>query len=104
MILAEGLGRILSLSHKTFAGLLDSRRSDIVELSMVHLVDVLRSILMLPEHINIPAAWFGADLANKSDIWHYKLQDEEIGELIIAAKKFVHLEKNWGKLTHKTLY
>jgi hypothetical protein len=56
MILAEGLGRILSLSHKTFAGLLDSRRSDIVVLSMVHLVDVLRSILMLPEHINIPAA------------------------------------------------
>ena len=40
MILAEGLGRILSLSQKTFAGLLDSRRSDIVELCMVHLVDV----------------------------------------------------------------
>ena len=31
MILAEELGRILSLSQKTFAGLLDSRRSDIVE-------------------------------------------------------------------------
>ena len=42
MILAEGLGRVLSLSHTTFAGLLDSRRSDIVELSKVHLVDVLR--------------------------------------------------------------
>ena len=42
MILAEGLGRILSLCHKTFGGLLGSRRSDMVELSIVHLVDVLR--------------------------------------------------------------
>ena len=98
MILAEGLSRILSPSHKTFGGLLDSRRSGIVELSMIHLVDVLRSILMLPEHINIPAAWFGADLANKSDIWHYKLQDEEIGELITAANKFCASGEELGKI------
>ena len=30
--LAEALGRILSLRQKTFAGLLDSRRSDMFEL------------------------------------------------------------------------
>ena len=65
---------------------------------MVHLVDVLRSILMLPEHINIPAAWFGAELASKSDIWHYKLQDEEIGELITAANKFCASGEELGKI------
>ena len=32
MVLAEELGRILSLSQKSFAGLLDSRRSDIIDL------------------------------------------------------------------------
>ena len=53
---------------------------------------------MLPGHINIPAAWFGADLKNKSDIWHYKLQDKEIGELITAAKRFCASGEELGKI------
>ena len=46
------------------------------------------SIVVLPSPINIPAAWFGGELAKQPDIWHYTLQDEEIHELISAASKF----------------
>ena len=53
---------------------------------------------MLPDHIEIPAAWFGADLVNQSDIWHYTLQDEEIDELINAANKFCASGEELGKI------
>ena len=43
---------------------------------------------MLPGHVDIPAAWFGSELAKQPDIWHYTLHDEEIHELISAASKF----------------
>ena len=54
---------------------------------------------MLPDHIEIPAAWFGEDLANKSDVWHYTLLDEEIDELITAAYKFCASGEELGKIT-----
>ena len=56
---------------------------------------------MLPDHIEIPAAWFGEDLAKKSDIWHYTLQDAEIDELITAANKFCNSGEELGKITPK---
>ena len=59
---------------------------------------------MLPDQIEIPAAWFGEDLASKPNIWHYTLQDAEIDELITAANKFLPQEKNLGRLPLKTLY
>ena len=56
---------------------------------------------MLPDHIEIPAAWFGGDLAKKSDIWHYTLQDAEVDELISAANKFCTSGEELGKITPK---
>ena len=52
---------------------------------------------MLPDQIDIPAAWFGADLVGKSEIWNYKLQDEEIDEIIAAANKFCASGEELGK-------
>ena len=56
---------------------------------------------MLPSHIDIPAAWFGAELAKKSDVWHYTLQSEEIDELISAANKFCRTGVELGKISPK---
>ncbi len=56
---------------------------------------------MLPSHIDIPAAWFGAELAKKSDVWHYTLQSEEIKELISAANKFCATGAELGKISPK---
>ena len=53
---------------------------------------------MLPGHIDIPAAWFGSELAKQPDIWHYTLQDEEIHELISAANKFCASGEELGKI------
>ena len=57
---------------------------------------------MLPNQIDIPAAWYGADLSSKSDAWHYTLQDEEINELITAANKFCASGKKLGKISPKS--
>ncbi len=54
---------------------------------------------MLPDQIEIPAAWFGADLVNKPDIWHYTLDDAEISDLITAANKFRASGEELGKIT-----
>ena len=62
-----------------------------------------RSNVMLPDHIEIPAAWFGGDLAKKSDIWHYTLQNAEVDELISAQINFASQEKSLGRLPLKTL-
>jgi len=56
---------------------------------------------VLPDHIKIPAAWFGEDLAQKPDIWHYTLKHEEIEELITAADKFCASGEELGKITPK---
>ena len=56
---------------------------------------------MLPDQIEIPAAWFGEDLVSKPNIWHYTLQDAEIDELITAANKFCALGEELGKITPK---
>ena len=54
---------------------------------------------MLPRHIDIPAAWFGADLASKPDTWHHTLRDEEIDELIAAANEFSASGEELGKIS-----
>ena len=59
------------------------------------------SIVMLPSPINIPAAWFGGELANQPDIWRYTLQDEEIYELISAASKFCASGEELGKINQQ---
>ena len=56
---------------------------------------------MLPSRIDIPAAWFGEELAKKPNIWHYTLQDEEIHELISAAIKFCASGEELGKINPK---
>ncbi len=59
------------------------------------------SIMILPSPINIPAAWFGGELAKQPDIWHYTLQDEEIHELISAASKFCASGEELGKINQQ---
>ena len=56
---------------------------------------------MLPSPIKIPAAWFGGELAKKPDIWHYTLKDEEIHELISAARKFCASGEELGKINQQ---
>ena len=56
---------------------------------------------MLPSPINIPSAWFGVEMAKKSDIWHYTLQNEDIQELISAANKFCASGEELGKIDPK---
>jgi len=56
---------------------------------------------VLPDQIDTPAAWVGADLVGKSEMWHYKLQDEEIDEIIAAANKFCSSGEDLGKINPK---
>ena len=59
------------------------------------------AIVMLPSPINIPAAWFGGELAKQPDLWRYTLQDDEIQELISAASKFCASGEELGKINQK---
>jgi len=46
---------------------------------------------------------FGADLENEYDTYCYTLGDEEISELITAAKKILHFGgRGSTRLAHKT--
>ena len=55
----------------------------------------------LPDHIDIAAAWYGKDLADKPKLWQHQLKDNEISELIKAAKKFQSSGEELGDISPK---
>jgi len=50
-------------------------------------------INQLPPHIDSPAAWFGPDMLSNSD-WQFTLNDAEIRELEIAAKRCLEMNSD----------
>jgi len=43
----------------------------------------------LPERLDIPAAWLGADIREEPDSWQWNLSANEIAELEVAARAFL---------------
>jgi alpha-ketoglutarate-dependent taurine dioxygenase len=53
----------------------------------------------VPEHIDIPAAWIGPDMAAHTDRWRWSLSQDELAELESTARQFL---STYGDLQHLT--
>ena len=53
----------------------------------------------IPDHIDGPAAWRGADMAAQPDRWLIKLTPEDIADLLQAAQHFLDSGKNIGEIS-----
>ncbi len=53
----------------------------------------------IPEHIDIPAAWIGPDMAAHTDRWSWSLSKDELAELESTARQFL---STYGDLQHLT--
>jgi Taurine catabolism dioxygenase TauD, TfdA family len=53
----------------------------------------------LPEQLNIPSAWIGAQMRDVADTWRWRLSAPEIGELEQAARAY---HARHGDLSHLT--
>ena len=60
--------------------------------------------MKIPTMIDISAAWYGADLRNKSELWSYHLSSEEISELENAASNFIKSDEPLGKISKKSFH
>ena len=60
--------------------------------------------MKIPTMIDISAAWYGADLRNKSELWSYQLSCEEISELENAAANFIKSDEPLGKISKKSFH
>ena len=54
--------------------------------------------MTLPEQIDIPAAWVGADLSLRQNLWHHDLEPIEINELIDSANNFLSTGMKIGEI------
>lgn len=52
-----------------------------------------------PERINGPAAWVGAEMQTREDLWLHTLTADEIHELEEAAQHFLTLKRDIGEIT-----
>lgn len=55
--------------------------------------------MSVPEHIDIPAAWYGNDLAAQPELWHFNLSPEAIAELEAAARHFKATGLSLGEIS-----
>ena len=55
--------------------------------------------LTLPEQIEGPAAWTGADMQGREDVWLYHLSTEEIADIEAAARHYLSLCRDIGEIT-----
>jgi len=53
----------------------------------------------LPDPLNGPAAWRGAELAQRPETWVHPLREAEIAELEAAARQFLSLGRDIGEIT-----
>ena len=53
----------------------------------------------IPKTIDIPAAWYGEDMAANPHLWIYDLSPKDIDELSTAAGKFISSGKPLGNIT-----
>ena len=60
--------------------------------------------MKIPKHIDIPAAWYGDELKNNTDLWSYQLSSEEIGELENAALDFNESGEPIGTISKKSFF
>ena len=60
--------------------------------------------MKIPTRIDVSAAWYGADLRNKSELWSYHLSSEEISELENAASNFIKSDEPLGKISKKSFH
>jgi hypothetical protein len=56
----------------------------------------------LPEHLDIPAAWIGADIREVPDTWRWHLSDTEVAELEDAARGFLARHGDISQLRPET--
>ena len=54
--------------------------------------------LTLPEKIEGPAAWIGADMQSKQDVWLYHLSPTEIADIEAAARHYLSLGRDIGEI------
>lgn len=54
--------------------------------------------LTLPEKIEGPAAWIGADMQSKQDVWLYHLSPTEIADIEDAARHYLSLGRDIGEI------
>ena len=54
--------------------------------------------LSLPERIGGPAAWTGAEMQERDDIWLYHLTPSDIGDIEQAAKHYLSLGRDIGEI------
>ena len=52
----------------------------------------------LPETLTGPAAWIGADLQDRPDLWLYHLTEADIAELEAAAEHYLWLGRDIGEI------
>ena len=57
--------------------------------------------LTLPEKIEGPAAWTGAYMQGREDVWLYHLSTEEIADIEAAARNYLSLGRDIGEITKK---
>ena len=53
----------------------------------------------IPEHIEIPAAWIGPDMAAHVERWRWSLAPEELSELETTAREFLSTYRDLTQLT-----
>jgi len=56
----------------------------------------------LPEHLDIPAAWIGADISAAPDTWRWRLSATEVAELEDAARRFLARHSDLSQLRPET--
>jgi Taurine catabolism dioxygenase TauD, TfdA family len=56
----------------------------------------------LPAHLDIPAAWIGAEMTEVTATWRWRLSAEELAELEQAARKFLASHGDLSLLTAET--
>lgn len=52
-----------------------------------------------PDHLEIPAAWVGADMSQAHDKWRWSLSEAEVAELERAARAFLAQHGDLSRLT-----
>ena len=55
--------------------------------------------LELPEKIEGPAAWIGAEMQSQQDLWLYHLSQDDIEDIEHAARHFLSLGRDIGSIT-----
>ena len=56
----------------------------------------------LPERLDIPAAWIGADMHKAPDLWRWHLSATEVAELEDAARAFIAQSRDMLQLRPET--